>query len=149
GRARFGETLLAWERASCFPTMELTTSHALLRALFWPIRVGAVQSLVSGTGSLDQHMVSELGVDRKGLFALEFLLFGAPGQGVQPLVEAPGTTGMRARLLSLAIAENVAACAKAASDTKPVPTPADPNPLLTLIVSQMSSTIGSISSGKL
>src|SRR5690606_13269105 len=73
---------------------------------------------------------------------------GAPGKKGRPLIEDPGPRGVRARALSLALAENVAVCARKAPHQEADP-PADANTQLTRILSQMSTTLGSIASGRL
>lgn len=147
-RESFREALLAWETAACFPNLALTRSHAPLRARFWPVREASVQKLLVGSDELSAARVNELGVDRKGLFALEWLLFPAPGSDEPAPVELSGTPGERARALSLAYAQNVATCAERVPRGQPEDS-ADANTRLIEIVGHMSTTLGSIASGRL
>ncbi len=77
GRAQeaWRAALTDWKHAYCFRSGPIVETNALLRATFWPSRPSAIEAAVQrpkpqGPGALD-----ELGVDTKGLYALEYLLF--------------------------------------------------------------------------
>ncbi|HKQ69519.1 MAG TPA: imelysin family protein [Polyangiaceae bacterium] len=109
-RARWREATMAWKRASCLRHGPLVETSALLRALYWPPRKGATFGIAAA--KLDLHGVDELGVDQKGLFAIERLVFaraaGAPASASSP-------DGDRARQLTAALASNVTRCAENAA----------------------------------
>ncbi|MGC4087144.1 MAG: imelysin family protein [Polyangiaceae bacterium] len=74
-QAALGAALLAWKRVECFKNGPLVESNALLRATFWPPRPSAIEALLSGAERIDAQRVEALGVDVKGLYSLEYLLF--------------------------------------------------------------------------
>jgi predicted lipoprotein len=111
-RARWRDAVLAWKRAYCFRNGPLVTTSAFLRAVFWPARPVAVDAIARGKQPIDDALVRELGVDEKGLFAIEHLLF-APGNE-PPLVERPGAEGARGRALVAGLARAVTLDAEAA-----------------------------------
>jgi predicted lipoprotein len=99
--------LLAWERAYAFRTGPLVESNAFLRARFWPVRKSSFHELLLGDGPIDPAHVAQLGVDLKGLFALERLFWErVPGEG-------GGETFLfelrpeRARILASSLAKDV------------------------------------------
>jgi predicted lipoprotein len=107
-RAALAAAILAWERAYVFRSGPLVESNAFLRARFWPVRQSALHALLLGADAIDDARVAALGVDVKGLFALERLLWErVPSeQGDGFLFErAP----VRSRALALALARDVAA----------------------------------------
>ncbi|HEY0469254.1 MAG TPA: imelysin family protein [Polyangiaceae bacterium] len=154
-RTAWKTALLSWQRATCFQTPALLKSNALLRAIFFPVRAPAVEHLaLSGMASSDGS-VSELGVDRKGMFALEVLLFGVPGTAATPLFERAGPEGQQARRFAQLLGANVAQYARAAAselgDGKATAESYAQGGQETLsrLVSQMVGTIGSLTSGRL
>lgn len=74
-RAAFGQAVLAWKRAQCFKNGPLVETNALVRATFWPPRPAAIEALLNGSDSIDVARIDALGVDVKGLYALEYVLF--------------------------------------------------------------------------
>jgi predicted lipoprotein len=75
-RASLRRAMLAWQRAQAFRDGPMLETHALIRSTFWPIRRPAIAQLVRAHAH-----VAELGVDVKGVFALEHLLFEGPELG--------------------------------------------------------------------
>jgi predicted lipoprotein len=154
-RSAWKKAVLAWRRASCFQTVPLVKSNALLRATFFPVRASAVESLALSGKPLSDKGVSELGVDQKGLFALEVLLFGAPEGVDAPLGERLELEGVRVRELAHLLGANVAECALAAArelgDGEAfAETYANAGQeSLNRLVSQMVGVLGSIASGRL
>jgi uncharacterized protein len=71
---------LTWQHAYAFRNGPIVETNAFLRSAFWPPRLDALREIVEGSDPLDAKFVAELGVDVKGVFALEHLLF----QGPQP-----------------------------------------------------------------
>jgi len=101
-RAALREALLSWKRAQCFKNGPIVETNALVRAMFWPARPSAIEALVKSTDVLDAERVKALGVDAKGLYALEYLLFPA-GLGDAETVGllAAGPDRRRSRLVDL------------------------------------------------
>jgi predicted lipoprotein len=77
-RAALKSSILAWSQAYAFRRGPIVDSHALLRATFWPPRRGPIVELIAGQQVIDDKLVDSLGVDLKGVFALELLLFAQP-----------------------------------------------------------------------
>ena len=103
-RTTLQHALIAWQRAYAFRHGPIEDSRALMHAAFWPIRSSAVEHLVTGPQSIDDAFVSELGVDSKGLFALEHLLFAEPTPNTTWML---GTVSTRACALASALARDV------------------------------------------
>jgi predicted lipoprotein len=80
--------ILSWQRAYAFRMGPLVDSHALLRASFWPVRPSSIAGHLRGTRPIDAALLAEFGVDVKGLFALEHLLFEGPEPGASWLADA-------------------------------------------------------------
>jgi predicted lipoprotein len=76
--------VLAWERAIAFQQGPFVDSSALLRAAFWPVRRDAIDERLADTDSADSALLAGLGVDVKGLFALEQLLFDERSDAGKP-----------------------------------------------------------------
>jgi predicted lipoprotein len=104
-RAALAASLLAWERAYTFRSGPLVESSAFLRARFWPVRKSSFHELLLGEGAIDAQRVAQLGVDLKGLFALERLLWerSEGGGGGLLFTQRPE----RARALAYALASDV------------------------------------------
>jgi predicted lipoprotein len=104
-RKALGLALLAWERAYTFRSGPFVESNAFLRAKFWPVRKSSFEALLLGTDPIDAGRIGALGVDVKGLYALERLLWAprpdAPGE---PLFSARPE---RARALASALAADI------------------------------------------
>jgi uncharacterized protein len=105
-RKAWRNALEAWKRAQCFGAGPLVETNALVRSVFWPARPAAVSAALASRAAIDQRFVGDLGVDAKGLYALEFLLF--PGQDDSRVVaEFSGEAGSRRRRLAVELARNV------------------------------------------
>lgn len=79
-RQSFKVATLAWKRASAFRAGPFASSSAFQQAAFWPARPSAIDAVLASPGPIDEPRVEALGVDARGLYALEYLLFeGAPG----------------------------------------------------------------------
>jgi len=74
-RQQWRNALSSWKRADAFRNGPIMDTNSLLRAMFWPVRTGALEALVQGSEAIDEPSVELMGVDRRGLFALEYLLF--------------------------------------------------------------------------
>jgi predicted lipoprotein len=99
--------VLAWERGFAFQHGPFVDTSALLRAAFWPVRRDAIDELLEDDASLDAALVASLGVDVKGLFALEQLLFDERSAAGKPwLLSQP-----RALAFARALTQDVSAYA--------------------------------------
>ena len=105
-RQRWQRALLSWKRADAFRAGPIMDSNSLLRALFWPVRTGAIDALLQGSQAIDDASIDAMGVDRRGLFALEHLLHSSEPD--EQLVAAfVGPNGERRARLARALAGNV------------------------------------------
>jgi predicted lipoprotein len=111
-RTAFQKTLLAFMRAQTFRSGPLVESNTFLRAAFWPVRAANLEQLIVGTEALDAARIEALGVDAKGLFALERLLWDAPRGAQQSWIEGPSAP--RVRSFACALASDVATRVSAA-----------------------------------
>ena len=75
-RTCFRETLLAWQPVYVLRTGPVVANKGLLRALFWPVRERQLDGLLERPVPLSAADVDQLGVDLRGMFALEYVLFG-------------------------------------------------------------------------
>jgi predicted lipoprotein len=106
-KSALSSALLAWERAYLFRTGPLVESNAFLRARFWPVRKSSFHELLLGDAPVDPAHVAQLGVDLKGLFALERLFWERvprEGGGEAVLFELRPE---RARVLASSLAKDV------------------------------------------
>ncbi|HKQ69941.1 MAG TPA: imelysin family protein [Polyangiaceae bacterium] len=74
-RGVFKAALVAWKYAYGLRAGPLVLSNAFLRAMFWPPRPKAIDGVLEGQRAIDEGLLEELGVDAKGIFALESFLF--------------------------------------------------------------------------
>ena len=102
-QASWRTALLAWERVYAFRVGPLVDDSGLLRARFWPTRDAALARRLADPEPLNEASVERSGVDVRGMYALEWLLFVAPAQS---LLEAT-PAGERTRAAALAFAQNV------------------------------------------
>ncbi len=100
-------TVLAWKRGYAFRAGPIVESNALLRTMFWPVRAREMDSLIESQRAIDAGLLDELGVDLKGLFAMEHLLFAPPRKGTSPLERFQGPGGARASEYAVALADDV------------------------------------------
>jgi predicted lipoprotein len=94
--------LLSWERVYTFRVGPLVAQSGLLRARFWPAREPALRARLADSAPVSATSVEQLGVDVRGMYALEWLLFA----NTNPNVRDGGADGARARALAVAFAEN-------------------------------------------
>jgi len=95
--------LLSWERVYAFRVGPLVDNSGLLRARFWPTRQAALEARLAAPEPLSAAAVEQLGVDVRGMYALEWLLFVEPTQGLCAATQA----GTQKRAGALAFAQNV------------------------------------------
>jgi predicted lipoprotein len=87
---------LPWKRVHVFRTGPIVDTNALLRASFWPARPAAIDAIVKGAAALDARLLDSTGVDARGLFGLEYLLFDRENGAAAP-ARVAGESGNRAR----------------------------------------------------
>jgi uncharacterized protein len=98
---RWREALLAWERVYVLRIGPIVDNSGLLRARFWPLREVALRERIAAQPALDVGQVELLGVDLRGMYALEWLLFVDSAELV-----ADSQLGARTRAAALAFAAN-------------------------------------------
>jgi predicted lipoprotein len=113
-RGAFHTALTAWKRAQCFRDGPMVETDALLRASFWPARPQAIEAALTAPRADAPSFVDELGVDAKGIFAIEHLLFPLNTDPERVLASLAESGARRARFVH-ALADNVAGCARKAA----------------------------------
>jgi predicted lipoprotein len=106
-RAIWKETAVAWRRAFAFREGPLLETSALLRAAYWPPNPKLYPAMLADGQPIDAGRIEEVGVEAKGLFVIEALLFegGEPGAALS-LWQGPA--GARRGELVKALANDVA-----------------------------------------
>lgn len=112
-RAAFRKAALAWQNAYAFRNGPVIESHAFLRSAFWPIRPAIIRELLESDERIDAKLIAELGVDAKGVFAIEHLLFEGPEPSGPTWYEGP--MHERARALGAALADEALSYAQRAA----------------------------------
>lgn len=95
-----------WKRGYCYRNGPLVETAALLRAAFWPARPPAIDSLLEKPLP-EGSFVEGLGVDVKGLYALEYLLFGIDKAPDASPRRFEGTGAERTRVFARALSADV------------------------------------------
>jgi uncharacterized protein len=111
-RSAFRPALLAWKGAQCFRQGPVVETNALLRALFWPVRPDTIEKALAGERVPDDAVVADLGVDAKGLYALEYLLFPLDLDEAAAAKLFGAELGARRRAFVVALARSVHSYAK-------------------------------------
>jgi predicted lipoprotein len=107
-RAAWRKTAVAWRRAYAFREGPLLETSALLRAAYWPANPKLTQAMLADGRPIDAERVQEVGVEAKGLFVMEALLF----EGGDALAAWQGPAGARRGQLLRALATDVQSYAK-------------------------------------
>jgi len=105
-RGTWQATLASWKRLDAFRMGPISESNSLLRTMFWPVRTAGIDALLQGAQAIDDASIDAMGVDRRGLFALEYLLFGEEPEE-QTAARFAGPSGERRTHLARALAANV------------------------------------------
>ena len=100
----FKSAALAWKRARAFRSGPFASTQAFQRAAFWPASTVAIEAVLAAPGAIDESLVEGLGVDARGLYALEYLLFG---DAIAPVIAAMGDQGLRVRAYAVELSSNV------------------------------------------
>jgi predicted lipoprotein len=154
-RVAFRAALLAWKRAHAFGAGPLADTGALVRATFWPARPKAIESALSSVNAIDPRFVDELGVDAKGLYALEYLLFPLGLDEPAAAASFGGNAARRRRDFSRELAVTVAASARNVAATHGDGTAYAQHLArggqrsVSLLVAQMISTVEGLSANRL
>jgi predicted lipoprotein len=114
-RRAWRPALLAWKGAQCFRQGPMVETSALLRAAFWPARPPAIDGVLASERAVDDALVAELGVDAKGLYALEYLLFPLDLDDSHAAARFAGGSGLRRAELAHALARSIHRYAELAS----------------------------------
>ncbi|MET0790653.1 MAG: imelysin family protein [Polyangiaceae bacterium] len=104
-QAAFKRATLAWKQAFAFRAGPFVSSDAFQHAAFWPARAVLIDGVLSGQEPIDEQRVEQLGVDARGLYALEYLLFDEGNARTMALPDDPH--GERARAYALQLSVNI------------------------------------------
>jgi predicted lipoprotein len=110
-REQWQHTLLSWKRADAFHQGPIMDANCLLRAMFWPVRTAGIDELLQGSQAIDDASINVMGVDRRGLFALEYLLYSADEADERIVLGFTGSAGERRARLARSLAGNISDCA--------------------------------------
>jgi predicted lipoprotein len=86
----------------------MVDTNAFVRTLFWPPRAPAIEAVLAGTEVIDDAFVANLGVDARGVYGVEYLLFPLERDENATLALFGGEPGTRRRELVRALAASVA-----------------------------------------
>jgi predicted lipoprotein len=104
---------IAWKRAHALRSGPVVDTNALLRSTFWPARPAAIDATLKSSTPLDAALVDASGVDVRGIYGLEYLLFDREN-GVAAPARVAGAGGDRARAYAALCAAGVAKYAELA-----------------------------------
>jgi len=104
-QAAFKRTLLAWKRAYTFRSGPFAASEAFQHAAFWPVRATLVDGVLDDGEVIEPQRVQQLGVDARGLYALEYLLFD--GENARVMVLDRDTRGERMLAFAFELSNNI------------------------------------------
>ena len=104
-RAAFKRATVAWKKAYAFRAGPLVSSDAFQHAAFWPVRATLVDAVLDEREPIDERRVQRLGVDARGLYALEYLLFAENNESA--LLRAGDARGERVRAYALELSTNI------------------------------------------
>jgi predicted lipoprotein len=106
-RVTWRKTAVAWRRAYAFREGPLVETSALLRAAYWPSNPKHHQAMLADTAPITADRIQEAGVEAKGLYVIEALLFegGEPAAAVPALWQ--GESGARRVQLLRVLAADV------------------------------------------
>lgn len=102
-QAAFKRATLSWKRASAFRTGPFVESEGFQHAVFWPARANLIDAVLQDQEPIDERRVQQLGVDARGLYALEYLLFDEANARASLLPNETQSVRMRAYALELSV----------------------------------------------
>jgi predicted lipoprotein len=146
-RTAFRTALVRWKHGSWFLKGPPFESGSLLRATFWPARATAIDELIAAPGAVDDAHIDELAVDLKGLYALEYLLFGVDKVDSSVPPRFSGEHADRARRWTSGLAANVRKLSHVAASTLDDGAPflrglgGDSQASINYLVNQMARTV--------
>lgn len=103
-QSAFKRAVVAWKKAYAFRSGPFVSSDAFQHAAFWPVRATLVDGVLGDAEPLDERSVERLGVDARGLYALEYLLFAGNNAAA---LRAGDARGARTRAFALQVSANV------------------------------------------
>jgi len=101
----FKRATLAWKQGFAFRSGPFVSSEAFQHAAFWPARATLVDGVLGDHEPIDEQRVQQLGVDARGLYALEYLLFDE--NNAKAMVLSGDEHGQRARAYGVELSSNV------------------------------------------
>jgi len=102
-QSAFKRTTLAWKQAFAFRAGPFASSEAFQHAAFWPARLTVIDTVLGERAPVDEYLVQQLGVDARGLYALEYLLFDENHARTMVLTGDPHAERIRAFALELSV----------------------------------------------
>jgi predicted lipoprotein len=81
-------TSLAASGVRCLHVGPLAAPGSTATFTFWQVMPNSIESKIASTRAIDASMVEEMGATTKGLFAVEYLLYGAKGGPNAPALKA-------------------------------------------------------------
>jgi uncharacterized protein len=97
---------IAWKRAHALRSGPVVDTNALLRSTFWPARPSAIEATLKSSTPLDSALIDASGIDARGIYGLEYLLFDREN-GVAAPARVAGPGGDRARVYASLCAAGV------------------------------------------
>jgi len=104
-RAAFRRAIVAWKKAFAFRSGPFISSDAFQHAAFWPVRATLVDGVLDEREPIDERRVQQLGVDARGLYAVEYLLFAENNESAG--LRAGDARADRVRTYTLELVTNV------------------------------------------
>ncbi|HYQ43749.1 MAG TPA: imelysin family protein [Polyangiaceae bacterium] len=104
-QSAFKRAILAWKRAFAFRSGPFVSSDAFQRAAFWPVRPTLIAGVLGEQGPIDERRVQQLGVDARGLYTLEYLLF--EDANARAMLLSDHAQGDRVRAYALELSVNI------------------------------------------
>ncbi len=98
------EAMKAWRRTDAFAFGPVVTRSSQAGIDFWPANGATIESTLSGTSTLDDAGIAQLGGNVKGLAAVEYVLFDSTNGDASVLTALSGDAGLRRRTFTALIA---------------------------------------------
>jgi predicted lipoprotein len=101
----FKRATVAWKKAFAFRSGPFVSSDAFQHAAFWPVRATLVDGVLAEQEPIDERRVQQLGVDARGLYALEYLLFAE--NNASAMLRPGDAFGQRVLAYALELSANI------------------------------------------
>jgi predicted lipoprotein len=118
---RWRDAMADWKRTFVFRQGALIAAAPHFRAAYAAVEPQRIADAIADPHPVDAAFVRELGTSSKGMFALQLLLFGGPGDTPNPLTALTVTGGERRAAFMHQLAVDIAARATDAARTTATP----------------------------